>query len=686
MGNKSDAALALFVVAVACMLLVPLPTPLLDLLLVINLSFSILVLLVALYMQSALSLLTFPAILLLSTLFRLGLNVASSRLILSQGEAGQVIDAFGNLLIRGEVIVGVIIFTIVTIVNFIVIARGATRVSEVAARFSLDALPGKQMAIDSDVRAGLCTAQEAQRKRDDLRKESQLYGSMDGAMKFVQGDAIAGVCIILTNIFGGLYLGISRGQSLEEAMHTYTVLTIGDGLVSQIPALLTSICAGIVVTRVSSGDSTTLGGEIQTQLFTQPRTLVVTAVLVSIVGLLPGLPVLPFLAVAIVLTSLAYIMQRAGSENGRVIQPKREQLGSAQLPALYAPLEDEAFDKEAIVLKLDSIGLYPLYRANQSRYRQFWSDLTQDVYAYLGVTLPVISVTSSESLGTLCTEAIIQETTIDSLSAVSDALVVEVNPESAFAYGLHVIGELMHPIDGNRISWCENTALLRNLQEGGMVRALDAIEFSYVRIAGHIRNHPEFFVSSAEIHTALKGIDKRHPGFLAESLNREFLPTTRITEICHELLRDGLSIRDLRNIVEVLSSYCSTEGKDFVQDGVYDRDHIVQYFRRSRRKTIVGNRLTRMGALRVITVHDEVESLFETLKKNGNVDQRRVTAQLQNLVQPIQRRGLLPVSVLCRSESRSAIAAFIHQQFPYIGVFSYDELDSKIQLQYAGQW
>ncbi|NMC63443.1 MAG: FHIPEP family type III secretion protein, partial [SAR324 cluster bacterium] len=229
------------------MLVIPVPTWLLDILLVFNLSFSLLLLIVGLYMPNSLALLAFPSLLLITTLFRLALNVASSRLILSEAYAGEVINAFGSFLIRGEVIVGIIIFTIVTIVNFIVIAKGSSRVSEVAARFTLDALPGKQMMIDSDLRANLINAETARQRREDLQRESMLYGSMDGAMKFVQGDAIAGFFVIFTNIIGGMYLGLRGGMSFSAAVQTYTVLTVGDGLVSQIPALLISVCAGLVV-------------------------------------------------------------------------------------------------------------------------------------------------------------------------------------------------------------------------------------------------------------------------------------------------------------------------------------------------------------------------------------------------------------------------------------------------------
>jgi type III secretion protein V len=306
----ADVILVALVVSITAMLIVPLPTILLDVLLVINISFSILLLLVGLYLPNSAALYTFPTILLLSTLFRLGLNVASSRLILSQGDAGQVIESFGTFLIRGQIVVGIIIFTIVTIVNFIVISKGATRVSEVAARFALDSLPGKQTAIDNDARAGVISADEARRKRDDLRRDSQLYGSMDGAMKFVQGDAVAGFFIILTNIIGGVYMGLSAGMPLAEAVQSYTVLTVGDGLVTQIPGLLTSICAGIIVTRVSSVDVSTLSTDLRVQLFSQPITLLITGGILIVFAALPGVPAFPFLLVASIALLIALVVHK----------------------------------------------------------------------------------------------------------------------------------------------------------------------------------------------------------------------------------------------------------------------------------------------------------------------------------------------------------------------------------------
>jgi type III secretion protein V len=693
-NQKSDVVLALFVISVACMLLVPLPTALLDLLLVVNLSFSILLLLVALYMQSALSLLAFPTILLLSTLFRLGLNVASSRLILSQGEAGAVINAFGNFLIQGEIVVGIIIFTIVTIVNFIVIARGATRVSEVAARFSLDALPGKQMAIDSDLRSGLIPAQEAQRRREDLRKESQLYGSMDGSMKFVQGDAIAGFFIILANIVGGLYLGISRGQAISEAMHTYTILTIGDGLVSQIPALLTSICAGIVVTRVSSGDNTTLGSDIGSQLFAQPSTLIITGFLITLVGLLPGLPVIPFVVVAISFFVLAYIIQRRITRTGKALPVKREQIGISPVPALYAPSEDEIFEKDVVVLRVDTAGLYRQYKAAPQRYLTYWRQFVDDFYALYGVLLPDLQVLPQDSLRSYSFEIYLQQTCLDSFSGEADWVLAEINPESAHSLGIEVFGECPHPFDGTRLTWALNNPLLQSYFDGEMVRCFDQLEFAILRIGALARHSPDYFISSAEIHAGLKHIEKRHPGFLGESLNRDFISISRFTEICYALVREGISIRDLRQIVEVLSQYCSTIGKDHLEDGVYDLAHIVAYFRVVRKKSLLNNQLSRDGYLRVITLSDKLEEYFLQSKNVGSPfatthlgqENQKAVSHLQAIIGPLLRRGVMPVSCICRPESRLNVATHVAQHYPFLSVFAFDELDPKTRLQQVGVW
>jgi type III secretion protein V len=308
----ADLALGALVVAIVAMMIVPLPTFALDILITANISFAVVLLMVAVYVPNAMRISAFPTLLLLATLFRLGLNVTSARLILAQADAGEVIRAFGTTVVKGSFVVGVIVFVIITIVQYVVIARGAERVAEVAARFTLDAMPGKQMAIDADMRAGMMDAAEAQRRRKTLSREAQLYGAMDGAMRFVKGDAIAGILILLVCIGGGLAIGVGqRGLAFDDAFRVYAVLTIGDGLVSQIPALVTSTAAGLVVTRVASEDEGThLGEEISTQLLAQPKAVGTAAGLLVLLSLVPGLPKLPFWILAAAAGAVAWGVSR----------------------------------------------------------------------------------------------------------------------------------------------------------------------------------------------------------------------------------------------------------------------------------------------------------------------------------------------------------------------------------------
>ena len=330
-----DAALALLVLAVVGMMIVPLPTWLLDGLISLNLSAAVTLLLVVLYVPDALAIATFPTVLLLTTLFRLGLNVSATRLILLHGDAGDVIRAFGTFVVQGNYVVGAIVFLILTIIQFVVIAKGSERVAEVGARFVLDAMPGKQMAIDAELRTGAIDSTEARRRRRTLLRESQFYGAMDGAMKFVKGDVIASLIITAVNIFGGLAIGVGqRGMPVGDALKRYGLLTIGDGLVSQIPALVISTAAGVLVTRVASEESETpLGRELGAQLLGSPKALFAASLFVALLGVVPGLPTLPFLVVA----GLLFVASRRATR--RLEQARREREANVEVSRDgFAPL------------------------------------------------------------------------------------------------------------------------------------------------------------------------------------------------------------------------------------------------------------------------------------------------------------------------------------------------------------
>src|SRR3954452_25302796 len=308
----ADAVLAGLVIAVVALMVVPLPTWLLDLLIASNLAASVVVLLVSMYVSEALKIASFPTLLLITTLIRLSLNVSSTRLILLQANAGEVIKAFGNFVVRGNYVVGGVVFLILTIIQFVVIAKGSERVAEVGARFVLDAMPGKQMAIDAELRSGTIDGNEARRRRRSLSRESQFYGAMDGAMKFVKGDVIASFVITVVNILGGLAIGVGqKGMPAVDALKRYGLLTIGDGLVSQIPALVLSTAAGVLVTRVASEEpDTPLGEELAAQLFGIPKAMRVAGVFVLLLAVVPGLPAIPFLVLAAALFLVARSRQR----------------------------------------------------------------------------------------------------------------------------------------------------------------------------------------------------------------------------------------------------------------------------------------------------------------------------------------------------------------------------------------
>ncbi len=333
LGKNSDILLAFGIIFILGLMIIPLPSMLLDFFLAINISLAVLVLIVSLYIASPLEISIFPSLLLVLTIFRLSLNISSTRLILVDGYAGKVIETFGNFVVGGSYVVGFIIFLILVLIQFIVIVKGSGRISEVSARFTLDAMPGKQMAIDADLNSGLINENEARQRRQAISREAEFYGSMDGASKFVKGDAIAGVIINFINILGGIIIGVAqRGLSFTDAIQSYTILTIGDGLVSQIPALLISTAAGMVVTKSAEGKA--LEKQMQSQLFSNPRVLGTVSGAVFVMGLIPGMPTISFFILSSLIGSAAYFI----SKQKKVVETLPE-AGTAEAPVSTEPAE-----------------------------------------------------------------------------------------------------------------------------------------------------------------------------------------------------------------------------------------------------------------------------------------------------------------------------------------------------------
>ena len=516
----AELALAALVIGVVAMMIVPLPTPLLDVLLATNLSLSVAILLVVLYVPDALAIATFPTILLLTTLFRLALNVSSSRLILLQANAGDVIKAFGGFVVRGNYVVGAVVFLILTVIQFIVIAKGSERVAEVGARFVLDAMPGKQMAIDAEVRSGTIDGNEARRRRRQLSRESQFYGSMDGAMKFVKGDVIASLVITVVNILGGLAIGVGqRGMPAVDALKRYGLLTIGDGLVSQIPALILSTAAGVLVTRVASEEpDTPLGQELARQVFGMPKALEVAAVFVVLLAIVPGLPAAPFLVIAAALFFIARARkrqiardeQRDATEPRPVLAGGRPRLETSFVP-MVVPWSVEVSEDLASLLddgETEERANTPRERRDGLRVASL--GLRDRIFADLGVPLPPPRVRAALGLP--------PRHVVLSLFEVP-AKVMMIPAEASDAQVVVAVTEA-------------TMELLR-------ARASD-------------------FIGLAETQRLLDELEQIAPAIVRNVVPKP-VSLTLLTDILRRLAEERVSIRDLRAILEALATVATTE-------------------------------------------------------------------------------------------------------------------------------
>ncbi|MCL2724154.1 MAG: flagellar biosynthesis protein FlhA [Polyangiaceae bacterium] len=494
----AEVGLAALVIAVVAMMIVPLPTWLLDVLLATNLSVSVAILLVVLYVPDALAIATFPTLLLLTTLFRLALNVSTSRLILLQANAGEVIRAFGNFVVRGNYVVGAVVFLILTIIQFVVIAKGGERVAEVSARFVLDAMPGKQMAIDAELRAGTIDGNEARRRRRTLSRESQFYGSMDGAMKFVKGDVIASLVITVVNIVGGLSIGIGqKNMEIADALKRYGLLTMGDGLVSQIPALVLSTAAAVLVTRVASEEpETPLGQELASQLFGHPKALKAATVFVIILALVPGLPALPFVVIGAVLFFIAHARTR---------QIVRDDKRSARRDTAFVPM--------VVPWSVEVAGdLAPLLDddGDLQGIRSIARSLRESLFAELGVPLPLARVRVDDNL-----------------------------PPRHVVLSLFEVPARVFPL----------------AKEASKEDALASIG---VALGALLRARAADFLGLAETQRMLDELEQLAPATVRAVVPKP-VSLTLLTDILRRLVEERICVRDLRAILEALATAGATE-------------------------------------------------------------------------------------------------------------------------------
>ncbi len=632
--GSAELGLALLVISVVAMMIVPLPTWLLDVLIATNLSISVAVLLVVLYVPDALAIATFPTILLLTTLFRLALNVSSVRLILLQANAGEVIRAFGQFVVRGNYVVGGVIFLVLTIIQFIVIAKGSERVAEVGARFVLDAMPGKQMAIDAELRSGAIDGNEARRRRRMLSRESQFYGSMDGAMKFVKGDVIASLVITVVNILGGLAIGVGqKGMPAVEALKRYGLLTIGDGLVSQIPALVLSTAAGVLVTRVASEDpDTPLGQELAGQLFGMPKALRVASGFVLLLAIVPGLPAAPFLVLAVAL----FLIARA-----RTRQIERDDRRDATEPRPLAPAGGRRTDAAFVPIVVP------------------WSiEVSSDLAECLD------DVLDGEQHPGLRSEALaLREQLFGELGVPLPAPRVRVSPGLPSRHAV--------------ISLFEVPARVLPVPEG----TADAEAVSVIREAAAelLRVRAGDFLGLAETQRLLDEMEQFAPATVRNVVPKP-VSLTLLTDILRRLLEERVSIRDLRAILEALASVAVTE-----KDPLTLTELVRAQLRRALTFKLTRG-ATQLGVVLVDpTIEDTIRRAIQRTPAGAFLTlapaaARDVIASLRRAASEATAQGTGPAVFLTQPDIRRFTRKLLETELPDATVVSFAELLPEVTL------
>ncbi|WP_018305818.1 flagellar biosynthesis protein FlhA [Desulfitobacterium hafniense] len=670
--SNIDVLAAIFIVSIVVMMVVPIPPLMLDILLTISISAAVLTLMISVFTKDPLDFSVLPSLILILTLFRLSLNVSTTRLILGEGHAGEVIQQFGEFVVKGSAVVGFIIFAILVVVNFIVITKGSERVSEVGARFTLDAMPGKQMSIDADLNAGMITETQARDRRQKIQAEADFYGAMDGASKFVKGDAIAAIIILFINIIGGFVTGVvMRGMDIMEALHTYTLLTIGDGLVTQIPALLMSTATGLVVTRAAS--ETNLGEDLSRQLFHTPKALYITAGVAMVLAMF-GLPLLPLLIVAIVLVALGRVMDK-GSQKAVV-----EESAAARETALE---ESKKPENVLNLLNVDNMELELGYALIALVDVQQGGDLLdrivlirRQVASELGFIVPVIRVRDNMNLQPNQYSIKIRGAEVAGGEILADHYL-------AMSSGLgddNIPGiPTKEPAFGLDAKWINAVYREEVEMNGGTV--VDAPTVLATHLTEVIKSNAWEILSRQDVKTLLDHAREQAPAAVDDAM--EHLDLGHLQKVLANLLRERVSIRDMVTILETLADYAST---------TKDLDRLTEYVRQSLARQIVQPLLGMDKQLPVLTLEPKLEQLIlDSIQPSDfgsymTLDPRVLQELMQSLAREMEKmvlKGYNPVLV-CAPVVRINLKRVTERQLPQLMVLSYNELVHGVQVQAVG--
>jgi flagellar biosynthesis protein FlhA len=668
-GRNTDIVLAFGLILMLGLMLIPLPAGFLDFFLALSITISVLIFVVSLFIQSPLEISVFPGLLLISTLFRLSLNISSTRLILIDGYAGKVIETFGQFVVSGNYVVGFIVFIILLIVQFMVIVKGSGRISEVAARFTLDAMPGKQMAIDADLNTGLITEADARKRRDNISREAEFYGAMDGAGKFVKGDAIAGLIINVINIVGGFIIGVGqRDLSIVEALQQYTILTIGDGLVSQIPALLISTAAGMVVTRSAAG--TPLDTQIKSQLLANPRVLGIVAATIVIFSFLPGMPTIPFIAIGAVLGVTSFMKNKNKADEATILEEeiKAEEKGEEVV--------EQYLQVDPIEIEI-GYGLISLVDESQGGNLFNKISTTRKFIALeFGVLIPPVRVRDNLQLSP-------NEYIIKIKGNIASSF--EIHPDRFLAMNPGGVEDKIDgiptrdPAFGLQSYWVTREEKDRAELLGFTV--VDAISVLSTHLQETLKENFDKILSRQAVKQLLENLKKDYPAVI-EDIAPDALPLGTIQKVLQNLLRELIPIKDLVQIIEALIDYSKV---------TKNIDVLTEYVRHSLNNTIANLYKDQNGVIHASAISEKLEAFITTSFQNQKDAVQTLglnpvmLAELKNKMQVIVNKfdalGYKPVFITSAT-IRPYFYRLINSSFPIVTVLSYTELPSQVEIEF----
>jgi flagellar biosynthesis protein FlhA len=670
--RHSDLALAAAVVGILMVLVIPIPKFLIDILLTLNISVALLLLMVALSSARPLEFSTFPTLLLFTTLFRLSLNVATTRLILLRGDAGSVIEAFGQFVVGGNMVVGLVIFLILIVIQFVVITKGSGRISEVAARFTLDAMPGKQMAIDADLNSGLINEQQARERRERIAQEAEFYGAMDGASKFVRGDAIAGIVITAINLVGGMVLGKLRGMNMGDAVQTYSILTVGDGLVSQIPSLVISTTAGVIVTKASA--SRNLASDMAGQVLMNPRSILAASGILGFMGIIPGLPTAPFFILAALLLGVYLVVRHSRAEtSARAAETQR-----ADLEAPAEPVDPER--EMADLIQVDRLAievgyqLIPLLDPNQNdEMLRKIKALRKQIAGKLGIVAPPVRIHDDLNLDPnvyvirMGGNEIARGTVLaDNLLAIDSGLVSE---------KLNGV-EAVEPAFGLPAVWISPSQ--KDQAEAAGYTVADPRTIIITHLSEVIRKHAPELLSREDVRTLVDRLKEDTPT-VVEELIPSVMSLGGVQKILENLLAEGIPINDLGSILEAIADHAQLTKDPFM---------LTELVRKSVARTICTS-IKGRGQVGAITLDPRVEQLIaKAVQEAGNGQamalepgkSEQIIRRVADAVRDTVAAGFEAV-LLTSGPIRRHVRSIVQNAIPELPVLAYDELMPEMELE-----